>query len=79
MSDLIPIDDGSGILRFVLDLEGGSVDPTPVEVITDYRLLNNLPSINGVTLIGNKTLNDLNVQEKMTPISLSVINALPNL
>lgn len=79
MSDLIPVDDGSGILRFVLDLEGGSIDPTPVEVITDYDLLNNLPLINGITLLGNKTSANLNLQETMTPISLSVINALPNL
>ena len=31
---------------------------------SDYRLLDNLPSINNVVLIDNKTLDDLNIQIK---------------
>lgn len=38
------------------DLPGGGT--------SDYMELYNLPQINGVTLIGNKTSDDLNVQEK---------------
>lgn len=85
MSDLIPVEpsedeESSGVLRFVLDLEGGSVDPTPpVEVITDYELLTNLPTINGVTLIGNKLESAYGLQRKMTSIPLSTIAALPDL
>lgn len=30
----------------------------------DYELLNNLPSINDITLIGNKSLDDLDIQIK---------------
>jgi len=32
--------------------------------VTNYEALENLPSINGVELIGNKTLGELNIQEK---------------
>ena len=33
---------------------------------TDYETLNNLPQVNSVTLIGNKTSNDLGLQDEIT-------------
>lgn len=82
MSDLIPVDsedDESGTLRFVLDLERGSSDPTPSGGTSDYNLLKNLPQINGVKLLGNITDEQLDIQKKMTPITISYINFLPDL
>ncbi len=82
MSDLIPVEPSGdeGVLRFVLDLKGGSVKPDPSgDVISDYNLLDNLPKINGVTLIGNVGLATLDIQRRMSPISLSFIEELPNL
>lgn len=44
------------------DNSGGGVDPEPA--ITDYNNLLNKPSINNVSLTGNKTLDELGIQEK---------------
>lgn len=38
-------------------------------VTSNYDELNNLPLINDVELVGNKTANDLMLQEKMTAIT----------
>ena len=46
------------------------LDDEVVEVITtDYEKLNNLPKINGITLIGEKKSADLKLQEEMNTIS----------
>ena len=37
-----------------------------IEGVTDYSLLNNKPSINNVPLLGNKDLNELSIQPKLT-------------
>ena len=36
--------------------------------VNDYEQLNNLPSINGVTLIGDKTTEDLHIESGVTGI-----------
>ena len=82
MSDLIPVEPSGdeGVLRFVLDLSGSSVDPDPSgDVISDYNLLDNLPKINGVTLIGNISPATLGLHQRMYPITLSEIAELPEL
>lgn len=43
----------------------------------DYNKLKNHPSINDVTLIGNKTLNDLNIQPKGNYITAETLNDYP--
>ena len=48
-----------------------------VETVTsDYEKLNNLPSINTETLIGDKTGDDLHLQNKMDSITNLEINSL---
>lgn len=47
--------DGSKEIVNLYDAEGA---------ITNYEMLDNKPSINGVELVGNKTLEELNIQEK---------------
>ena len=49
-----------------------------VEVVTtDYEKLNNLPGINEVKLLGNKTPKDLGLQEEMSVLSnLEIENIL---
>lgn len=42
------------------------LDVVKEEVVTsDYEKLNNLPQINSIELVGNKTAKDLNLQEEM--------------
>lgn len=83
MSDLIPVDpseDDDGILRFVLDLKGGSVEPDVSPPYTgDYEELTNLPKINNITLIGNKTDEALGLQSKMDALTVAEINLLSGL
>lgn len=47
--------------------------PDPCRHITSYENLQNLPSINKVTLIGNKTSADLGLQSSMVAISNETI------
>lgn len=42
----------------------------------DYNKLNNKPQINSVELIGNKTSNDLNLQDKMKSLTNMEIEKL---
>lgn len=50
-----------------------------IETVTsDYEKLSNLPSINSVTLIGDKTSSDLSLQDAMDTISNLEIAALFN-
>ena len=50
-----------------------------IETVTsDYEKLSNLPSINSVTLIGDKTSSDLSLQDEMDTISNLEIAALFN-
>lgn len=44
--------------------------------ISDYTLLSNKPSINGVTLIGDKTTEDLNITAVVQSITAEHINSL---
>lgn len=43
---------------------------------SNYNSLTNKPKINGVELIGDKPLEDFNIQEKMTPITNSEIDTI---
>ena len=50
-----------------LDVES-EIDTTEV-VTSDYEKLNNLPGINDIQLIGNKSAKELKLQEEMYSIS----------
>lgn len=54
------------------------IPPEPCAHITSYENLQNLPSINGVTLIGNKTSTDLKLQSTMVAISNELIAGMFN-
>lgn len=45
-------------------LEGGNIVIESTGGVTDYSELSNKPSINGIELVGNKTLSELGIQEK---------------
>lgn len=80
-TDSIRGETGNGIDRIVKTSTVGNVDTytiyftdgntTTYEVTnglasTDYNILTNKPSINNVELVGDLSLNDLNIQEKLT-------------
>lgn len=46
-----------------------------IEGVTDYVALNNLPQINGNTLTGNQTSNELGLQETLTSAQLDAVNS----
>lgn len=50
--------------------------PEPCYHITSYECLQNLPSINDVVLIGNKTSAQLGLQSTMTAISNTTIDGM---
>ena len=61
---------GEIILEEELDIGEMKLDVVIEEVVTsDYEKLNNLPQINKVELLGNKTAKDLNLQEEMKPLT----------
>lgn len=63
MTDL-NVEDNGMEMNFDIELEVEEVVEGGGGGVTDYRELSNLPKIENVTLIGNKTLDDLNIQEK---------------
>lgn len=61
---------GEIILEEELDIGEMKLDIVIEEVVTsDYEKLNNLPQINEIELVGNKTAKDLNLQEEMKPLT----------
>lgn len=61
---------GEIILEEELDIGEMKLDVVIEEVVTsDYEKLNNLPQINEIELVGNKTAKDLNLQEEMKPLT----------
>lgn len=49
-----------------------------IRPITSYEELSDLPQINDVTLLGNKTSNDLELQDKMDSLTNQEIEELLN-
>lgn len=61
---------GEIILEEELDIGEMKLDVVIEEVVTsDYEKLNNLPQINKVELLGNKTPKELGLQEEMQALS----------
>lgn len=68
--------------------ELGVIEPAPSEFVTfeqgnggtsNYEHLSNKPKINSIELLGNKTSNDLNLQDKMEALSnMDIENLLNN-
>lgn len=67
---LVELEIGEMIVDEEVEIEGVELDVVKEEVVTsDYEKLNNLPQINEIELIGNKTAKDLNLQEEMKPLT----------
>lgn len=61
---------GEIILDEELNVDDLELDVVKEEIVTsNYEKLNNLPQINEIKLLGNKTAGDLNLQEKMQALS----------
>lgn len=61
---------GEIILEEELDIGEMKLDVVIEEVITsDYEKLNNLPQINEIELVGNKTPKELGLQEEIQALS----------
>lgn len=58
-------------LKAVIEAGGGGGGGT-----TNYNLLQNKPSINGVTLSGNKTSADLSIDQPLTEAQMAALIAL---
>ena len=58
-------------LKEVIEAGGGGGGGT-----TNYNLLQNKPQINGVTLTGNKTTDDLELEQSLTTAQLNALLAL---
>lgn len=58
-------------LKAVIEAGGGGGGGT-----TNYNLLQNKPQINGVTLTGNKTAEDLNLEQPLTTEQINALLAL---
>lgn len=53
-----------------VEIEGIELDVVKEQVVTsNYEELNNIPQINDVELVGNKTAKDLMLQETMTALT----------
>lgn len=52
------------------------IPPEPCAHITSYNNLQNLPAINDVTLIGNRTSSELGLQGAMVAISNELIDGM---
>lgn len=59
-----------GLYFWITDEDGGSM-AIVVSAITDYETLDNKPSINGVELIGDKSLDDLGIHGSLIEITQS--------
>lgn len=53
-------------------------DEVVIEGINEYKELANLPKLNGVTIVGNKTTSDFGLQEELSELSTTEIIELWN-
>lgn len=71
-----------GAERIPMNLKGGTaripmgMDSVMIHIERDYDKLINQPSINGTTLVGNKTSDEIHVQHKMNRITEQMIDEL---
>lgn len=59
-------------------LGNGNITIVGADGATDYNTLDNLPSVNNVTLIGNKTLDDLGIPTKASDLTNDMNWAVTN-
>lgn len=67
---LVEFEIGEIIVNEEIEIDGIELDVVKEKVVTsNYDELNNLPQINDVELVGNKTAKDLMLQETMTALT----------